>query len=550
MPEAYGKTRILVVDDEKLIRLTLSAKLKTLGYIPLAVGSVSEAVALLSEQHDSIRAILTDIMMDDMDGFMFRDIVRGIDPSMPIFFLTALDPEEGSGFLKKILEDQISFYLPKSVDAAVLLKRVQGIVASRRIEQFIERQMADQRKALSLAAHVQRSMLPVRAMTTPRGMYTTLWKPNDIVSGDLYEAVPFGFGCYLYVLGDIQGHGTSAALAMTAVQSFFKQLMHNEGTPFMGPSDIANLLQKFFRENLADISYMTALICLHRPLSGDVVWLSCGAPDLVIVDPDDPDRPPINPDKRGGMPIGLMPDTVYTEDDVVHTSLSRTAVCIALTDGTFDLARDKEGVETLPEETLMDVCKEFVCECRSKGTMMSAPYKIMAALAQLGYKENPDDATILMFCARMFLEGVFEATVQLIPSAIDEASQTIGEWCIAHGWTEDLIGRVQLVFEEKLMNIHDHGFDDRARLHEMAGVRLERVRDDVKMVIWDAGTPEPSLEVAAGDSDVAFELVNREMKGGGRGRLMVRELCSGVERNTYAGLNETIYHIPANGKQQ
>ena len=33
-------SKILVVDDEKLIRLTISAKLKAEGYVPIAVDTV------------------------------------------------------------------------------------------------------------------------------------------------------------------------------------------------------------------------------------------------------------------------------------------------------------------------------------------------------------------------------------------------------------------------------------------------------------------------------------------------------------------------------
>ena len=275
--------KILVVDDEKLIRLTMSARLKRVGYEPVAVGTVEEAVAVLKKDHKHFGAIISDIVMGEMDGFVFRDIVRGIDRSMPIFFLTALDPEEGSGFLKKIVSEPLSYYLPKSVDTDVLLQRVQRTIASRRIEQFIERQIEEQRQSMALAAQIQSSMLPVRAMMTERGFYTAFWKAKDMVSGDLYEAMPFGEGCYLYLLGDIQGHGTSAALAMTAVQTFIKQLSSRKLQSSVQIYDIANRLQRFFRNNLAEVSYMTALLCLHRPLRNDVVWLNCGAPDPVVV---------------------------------------------------------------------------------------------------------------------------------------------------------------------------------------------------------------------------------------------------------------------------
>ena len=341
--DTHGKAKILIVDDEKLIRLTLSAKLKKVGYYTVAVDGVESAVAEFKKNPDSFSAVITDIMMGEMDGFMFRDIIRGFDPTVPIFFLTALDPEEGGGFLKKILDDPISYYLPKAVPTNVLLKRIRQVVASHRVEMFIQNKMDEDRKSLELAAHIQRSLLPIRAIQTPRGFYSTYWRPADIVSGDLIEAIRYGTGSYLYVLGDIQGHGTSAALAMTAVQSFLKNLLRSDGAPLMTPDMIANMMQSFFRANLAEVSYMTVLICIHRPLLGSVQWISCGAPDLIVV--ENGEDLPINPEKKGGVPIGLFPDTVYTANDVVETTLSREAICIAYTDGLFDISRDVAGEE-------------------------------------------------------------------------------------------------------------------------------------------------------------------------------------------------------------
>jgi len=537
--------KILVVDDEKLIRLTISAKLKKVGYDVVATASVEEAVTALKNAPKSFSAIISDIMMGEMDGFMFRDIVRGIESRIPIFFMTALDPEEGGGFLRRILDDPISYYLPKSVRTETLLNRVRQVVASHRIEMFIQNKIDEDRKSLSLASHIQRSLLPTRAIQTPRGFYTTYWRPFDIVSGDLFEAVPFGFGCYLFVLGDIQGHGMSAALAMTAVQSFLKNL-RTDGVSTMGPDAIANMLQAFFRTNLADVTYMTALICIHRPLIGSVQWLSCGAPDLLVV--DDGKDIVVNPDHRGGVPIGLFNDTVYTQMDVVETSLTRTAVCLAYTDGLMDLSRDKEGEEKLPVPLSRQIRCEITASARSDGSNIVSPSKYMRALAELGYDKFSDDIMLLAFGATEPIPGVYEATIKLLPSDVDTASQNMADWCREQGWPEEWITRIQLVLEEKLMNVHDHGFDDRDRLREVVSLRLKRMRDNAILTVWDAGTEEPSVAVAVGDSDTAFELANQNMSGRGRGRLMLRELCDGIERNRYPPLNETTYHIPLFGK--
>ena len=539
--------KILVVDDEKLIRLTMSARLKKAGYAPVCASTVEEAVAILKKDHSHFGAIISDIVMGDMDGFVFRDIVRGIDHSMPFFFLTALDPEEGSGFLKKIVSEPLSYYLPKSVATEVLLQRVQRTIASRRIEQFIERQMEESKQSMTLASHIQRSMLPVRAMMTDRGFYTTLWNPKETVSGDLYEAIPFGDGCYLYLLGDIQGHGTSAALAMTAVQTYLKQLANRNvqfaiGHIAIGVHDIANRLQKFFRSNLADVSYMTALICLHRPLQGDVQWINCGAPDLVVI--ENGKAIDANPEHRGGLPIGLMPDTVYDRSDVVQTPLSRTATCVAYTDGLLDISRDAEGTEQLSTETIANLRRELVGDSRTNGTVMVEPFKFMRACEEYGYTYCQDDVTIMLFGARVKHKGIYEATGMISPDEVDRIAQEIGAWCAKEKWDKGLTDIVQLVVEEKLMNIYDHGFDDRERLHEVISIRLRKDRDGAELTVWDCGTPEPSLSVAGGSTATGFELANQEMSGHGRGRMMVRELCNGIERNKYGQLNETVYHIP------
>ena len=547
MSEGRYEAKILVVDDEKLVRMVMSAKLKQAGYGCVAVGDVESAVAVLKESPKQFSAIITDIMMGEMDGFMFRDIVRGIAPKIPIFFLTALDPEEGGGFLKRIMEDAISYYLPKAVNTETLINRVRQVVASNRIEMFIQNKIDEDRKSQTLASHIQRSLLPVRSIVTSRGFYTTYWRPFDIVSGDLFEAVPFGTGSYLYVLGDIQGHGTSAALAMTAVQSFLKNFARSGDMPSTGPEEIANMLQRFFRANLAEVSYMTALICIHSPLIGKVRWISCGAPDLIVM--EGAETLPVNPDKRGGVPIGLFADTIYSPKDVVDTPLTRSAICIAYSDGIMDLSSDAAGEDMLTVELSRKVRSELVANARKDGTIPALSAMYIKALAELGYDKFHDDVTILLFGAYDPPPDAYEAAVRLSSDDVDDASQRLAEWCRGQGWPDEGISRVQLVLEEKLMNIHDHGFDDREKLREVVSVRLKRIRDTAVLTVWDEGTAEPSIAVVAGDSDTAFEMANRNMAGRGRGRLIVRELCDGVERNYYPPLNETTYHIPLFGKK-
>ena len=76
------------------------------------------------------------------------------------------------------------------------------------------------------------------------------------------------------------------------------------------------------------------------------------------------------------------------------------------------------------------------------------------------------------------------------------------------------------------------------------GWRIEPESGQIAILLKTTGKdlpPEPSL--VGGDAETAFELINRQMEGHGRGRLMMRELCCCIERNRYGSLNETIYQV-------
>ncbi len=548
MASQKEKTKILVIDDERLIRLMLNAKLKQIGCTAVCVASIPEAMVLLNDGgYKQFTAIITDIMMGDMDGFVFRDIVRGMDESLPIFFMTALDPEEGSGFLKRIMEDNYSAYLPKSVNPDVLIKRVQSVVNGRKVEEVIKAKDKETTEFLTLGAHLQRHMQPPRVSITDTDFYTCWWNPKDIVSGDLLEVMPLPDGAKLYVLGDIQGHGPSAALSMMAVQSFLKLLPTGDNLANATPATVANQMHHFFTDNLGTFSYMTALICIHRPKERVIDWISCGAPDPYVFDPQSSELCEVNPEKRGSLPIGLVPDTVYTERDVVRTELSESALCEVFTDGVFDVYRDKECCEQIPDSLLLDLQQELLEEARQKGSIITYPYQLQLACEVSGYPVLADDVTVLIFGASFQQTDVLVKAIPMDAAVIDRTAQTIERWCSKQGWEPDVITKVELVFEEKMMNLFDHGYDLRERSREQACFRLKKGGKNVELTIWDWGTQEPSLPVAAGDTEVELELKNRDFSGRGRGRLMVRKICNGIERKRFGNINETIYRIAIDG---
>jgi CheY-like chemotaxis protein len=70
-----GKGRILVVDDEGIVRETVRAILETLGYEVRTASDGDDALALYREQAETIDLVILDLSMPAMDG---RDCLRAL----------------------------------------------------------------------------------------------------------------------------------------------------------------------------------------------------------------------------------------------------------------------------------------------------------------------------------------------------------------------------------------------------------------------------------------------------------------------------------------
>ncbi|MCL1849901.1 MAG: response regulator transcription factor [Bacteroidetes bacterium] len=84
------RTKILIVDDDELIREVLEFNLVNEGFEITCAASGEEAMKKLSSEH---ALILLDIMMGGMSGYRFAEELRKKGNDIPIIFLTAKDTE-------------------------------------------------------------------------------------------------------------------------------------------------------------------------------------------------------------------------------------------------------------------------------------------------------------------------------------------------------------------------------------------------------------------------------------------------------------------------
>jgi PAS domain S-box-containing protein len=81
-----GRGRILVIDDEEVVRQVLSKMLQGLGYEARTAGDSRQAVQYFREHHREIDAVILDMIMPAMNGKDCFLALREIDPSVRAVF--------------------------------------------------------------------------------------------------------------------------------------------------------------------------------------------------------------------------------------------------------------------------------------------------------------------------------------------------------------------------------------------------------------------------------------------------------------------------------
>lgn len=537
--------RILLVDNERLARFAISALLKTSRFEVTAVESPEKGLAEL--QAHPYDLVLSDVMMGTMDGFAFREAVRGFNAHIPIVFLTALVHSPTNQLQERIAADVHSSYVPKNARRDVLLARIRQAVSGYRAEREAAELKAALRADLEVAAHVQSALLPPPVALGPKFFYSALSCPHDIVTGDFCHWKKLTDEAGVLVFGDISGHGTSAALAMAAVVSHLKGLAASEGVRQRRPHLICRDLDRFIRQNLRDVCYLSGTVLFADFGAKKIRYLNAGGPEPLCFARSDASRIELNPGRRGGLPMGLMDGATYDEADVVEASFPSDALFCLHSDGYSDLSTDAAGEERLPPEMLSDIIAELVRGASGTLDLVSLPYRLNALLRDMGYVHAHDDRHFLV-AGRSMAGGVrfLRAVPMDDPAEIDRAVEDAARWAAARKCPEAVVARLELLLGEHLANVRGHALTEARRRSEVVALEIRPAAGDLEVCAWDRGTRwEGDLSEVAPHPDLALDAQNAAFAARGRGFAILRKVARSIAYERFEGLNKYTFLLQA-----
>lgn len=110
-----GELKVLVVDDNRHMVKTLCDILEVKGYEALPAYSGEEAVAKAME--DGPDCVLMDLRMPGIDGVKTLEMIREVDPTLPVLLISAFATEEQ---VEEAQRHGVSAVLSKPLDIQVV----------------------------------------------------------------------------------------------------------------------------------------------------------------------------------------------------------------------------------------------------------------------------------------------------------------------------------------------------------------------------------------------------------------------------------------------
>lgn len=286
---------------------------------------------------------------DFLDGrIMFRDIVYSKDSQRTL--------DEIAEFVKQGLENYSQTYRIVTGDGKVRWIEDQTSVFEDEAtglcyHQGIVIDIHEKKKALQLAAEVQKSLLPEKEPCIDGLDIAGKTFPCDEIGGDYYDFLPdsnTGSRSLSIILGDIAGHGVDAALLMASARAFLRMRASLAGSI----EDIVMAMNQHMTEDMEKTGrFMTLIYLLIERSKNRIKWVRAGHDPALLYDPL-ADR--FKELKGPGVALGVVSDYPYQQQTI--DGIAQNQILILVTDGIYE-ATNRAG-EMFGKERLKDIVRK------------------------------------------------------------------------------------------------------------------------------------------------------------------------------------------------
>lgn len=198
--------------------------------------------------------------------------------------------------------------------------------------------LTEQKKALALAAEMQKSLLPQYGVHVPGLDVAGKNVSCDEIGGDYFdflEQKDYPNAPLSIVVGDIAGHGVDAALLMTSARAFLRMRASQSGHI----SDIITEMNRHLTSDVLDTGrFMTLFYLAIDPLKKRLQWVRAGHDPAIIYDPKQNSF-----EELAGIGIALGVNENFRYQENIKSGVADGQIIALGTDGIWE-AFNKDGI--------------------------------------------------------------------------------------------------------------------------------------------------------------------------------------------------------------
>lgn len=312
LQNAIRASRILVVDDQKMVRELLKIYLTTGGYTQLLFAADGdEALDMIASEDPDL--VVLDLQMPRMNGLDVCKTLRA-DPKyamLPVLVQTAADSAEDRA---EIFRSGATDMVGKPINDAELLARVGIHLQNRHMLGQLSQYRETMERDLQLARDMQHRIMPDdRSLTRLHDKYDIEIKSHfqtcDALGGDMWNVWPVNDHRLGFHVIDFTGHGVVASLNTFRFQSLVAATGFNPERQV----EYVEQINKNLHSMLPSGQFATA-IGGYIDLRDDVMrYTAAAGPKPFLISPEFPEGIYLSSE---GRPLGMTGDSKYNEQEV------------------------------------------------------------------------------------------------------------------------------------------------------------------------------------------------------------------------------------------
>ena len=322
---------------------------------------------------------------------------------------------------------------------------------------------------------LQRSLLPPALPTLPRLRVAERYLPSAVgvaAGGDWYDLLPIDEHRVAVVVGDVVGHGATAAAVMGQLRSALAAYLLDGHSP----AAALERLDRFARR-VPGSTGSTCVCLVVDCATGALCWARAGHPPVLLLEPGGPRYL----DEGGGTVLGVDGRPPYQQADAVIEPGSSVLLYTdglderrgeVLDDGQERLARAAAGVRDLaPDELVSTVVDTALAD------------------GALGDAAQPDDIAVV---AVRLLPGPLHEALPAEPRQLRVMRRAVEKWAAAVGLPEEVLDDLQYALGEAAANAVEHAYGNsgEGEFHYALGYR-PGPDADVSVQVRDFGRWRP-----------------------------------------------------------